>query len=123
MGRDVKLPVLGVPGMHDDVIAVAVGYGRDKGVGNGCCKHWCKCVSIVSKDANGNASYYASAIELSNTGSTYELAITQTHHSYQNDRPIIREFTLEEFQKRSEANYITNEKKLYGTLPTSYDHA
>ena len=29
----VDLPVLVLPGMHDDVIAVAVGYGRDKGAG------------------------------------------------------------------------------------------
>jgi hypothetical protein len=32
-GTEANLPVLVLPGMHDDVIAVAVGYGRDKGVG------------------------------------------------------------------------------------------
>jgi hypothetical protein len=47
---------------------------------------------LMGQDATGNLSFYAAAVDLKNTGETYQLAITQTHHSYQNDRPIIHEF-------------------------------
>lgn len=106
-GVELKLPVLVLPGMHDDVIGVAVGYGRDKGVGRAAAGTGVNVYPFVGRDAMGNPSYYASNVELSNTGKVYELAITQTHHSYQNDRPIIHEFTLEEFKKIL-TNYITN---------------
>lgn len=112
---EVSLPVLVLPGMHDDVVAVAVGYGRDKGVGmaaggNGKTESTGKNVyPLVSKYENGNPNYYASNIDLTNTGAVYDLAITQTHHSYQNDRPIIHEFTFEEFKK--DPNELYNERK------------
>ncbi|HMT34285.1 MAG TPA: TAT-variant-translocated molybdopterin oxidoreductase [Chitinophagaceae bacterium] len=108
-GVELKLPVLVLPGMHDDVIGVAVGYGRDKGVGRAAAGTGVNVYPLVGRDAMGNPSYYASNVELSNTGKVYELAITQTHHSYQNDRPIIHEFTLEEFKK--DPNELYNERK------------
>jgi len=108
-GKELQLPVLVLPGMHDDVIAVAVGYGRDKQVGKAAADTGKNVYPMVSKDASGNANYYAADIDLSNTNTTYPLAITQTHHSYQNDRPIIHEFTLEEFKKNPMELY--NERK------------
>ncbi len=98
-GKEIKLPVLVLPGMHDDVIAVAVGYGRDKGAGKAAAGTGINVYPMVSKGENGNAYFYASDVELTGTSATYPLAITQTHHSYQNDRPIIHEFTFDEFKK------------------------
>jgi Fe-S-cluster-containing hydrogenase components 1 len=117
-GQELKLPVLVLPGMHDDVIAVAVGYGRDKQVGKAAADTGVNVYPFVSKDSFGNASYYAFAVELTNTGKTYPLAITQTHHSYQNDRPIIHEFTLDEFKKNPMELY--NERK---SLLEHYTHS
>jgi MoCo/4Fe-4S cofactor protein with predicted Tat translocation signal len=108
-GLELKLPVLVLPGMHDDVVAIAVGYGRDKQVGKAAAETGKNVYPMVGKAANGTASYYQSQVELSNTNTTYPLAITQTHHSYQNDRPIIHEFTLEEFRKNPMELY--NERK------------
>lgn len=108
-GVELMLPVLVMPGTHDDVVAVALGYGRDKKVGLAAAETGINVYPFVSKNETGIPSYIASNIEISNTGKTYPLAITQTHHSYQNDRPIIHEFTLEEFQKDPMALY--NERK------------
>lgn len=113
-GQELKLPVLVLPGMHDDVIAVAVGYGRDKQVGKAAADTGVNVYPFVSKDASGNASFYSYTVELTNTGKTYPLAITQTHHSYQNDRPIIHEFTLDEFKK--------NPMELYNERKTHLEH-
>ena len=121
-GAELLLPVLVLPGMHDDVVAVAVGYGRDKGVGKAAAGTGINVYPFVSKFENGNANYYASNIEITNTGKTYELAITQTHHSYQNDRPIIQEFTFDEFKK--DPSELYNERKAaLSHFTHSYDHA
>ena len=114
-GKEIKLPVLVLPGMHDDVIAVAVGYGRDKGVGKAAASDATKGIGgqnvypMLAKGENGNAIFHAVDVELTGTSATYPLAITQTHHSYQNDRPIIHEFTFEEFKKNPQELY--NERK------------
>lgn len=120
-GTEVKLPVLVLPGVHDDVIGIAVGYGREKGAGLAAAGTGVNAYPLVSKDANGNPAFYASNVELANTGQTAELAITQTHHSYQNDRPIIHEFTFDEFKK--DPNELYNERKHHLEHFThSFDH-
>lgn len=45
-GTELLLPVLVLPGMHDDVVAVAVGYGRDRGW-EGCSRNRrYQCISV-----------------------------------------------------------------------------
>lgn len=122
-GTEVKLPVLVVPGVHDDVIAVAVGYGRDKNVGKAAAGTGVNVYPLVTKDADGNSNFYASQVDLTNTGETSKLAITQTHHSYQNDRPIIHEFTLAEFQKNPNELYDERKEELgHYTSPNGVAH-
>ncbi|HOZ50390.1 MAG TPA: TAT-variant-translocated molybdopterin oxidoreductase, partial [Chitinophagaceae bacterium] len=80
-GAEIKLPVLVLPGMHDDVIAIAVGYGRDKGVGRAAYAvdkpMGVNVYPMVSKDALGNSNFYSTA-DIAGTSETYPLAITQT---------------------------------------------
>lgn len=99
------LPVVVVPGMHDDVIGIPFGYGRAESVGmaaNGTGKSVSQFVTYDS--TNGVNTYYASNVDLKNTGKTYDLAIVQTHHSYEG-RPILFEFTKEEFEKNPDELY------------------
>jgi len=103
-GVELSLPVLVLPGMHDEVIAVAVGYGRHKMVGMAAANTGKNIYPMVSKDANGNSNYYAS-VDMTGTADTYELAITQTHHTFESKRPIIHEFTFEEFKKNPSELY------------------
>jgi len=93
--KEIALPVVVVPGMHNDVVAVAVGYGRDAQVGR---------ASVNGKNAyplitfNGQTFDYTNEAVIEKTDEFYPVAITQTHHSYEN-RPILREYTLENFKK------------------------
>jgi MoCo/4Fe-4S cofactor protein with predicted Tat translocation signal len=104
--NEVALPVVVVPGMHNDVVAVAVGYGRDQQVG--------KAANNVGKNAyplvtfNGQTFDYSNAASVEKTTEFYPVAITQTHHSYEN-RPILREFTLESF--KNDPRKLINERK------------
>ncbi len=95
-GVTIKLPTLVQPGMADDTIAIALGYGRTAAgkVGNG-----------VGQNAYPFMTWTANAwcpIALKATAAATEdkftLAQTQTHHSYEGRR-VIKETTLEEYKK------------------------
>ncbi len=98
----VNLPLIVVPGMHNDVVAIAVGYGRDHNVGRAAASD--SATGMGGRNAYPFASYNgvnfegASAATVAMTAELFEVAITQTHNSYE-ARPIIHEFTLEEFEK------------------------
>jgi len=93
-------------------VAVAFGYGRDKGVGRAAASgtdRFGKLIGgknaypLVSFNTDSQTFAYSSAnIAISLAATRHEVAITQTHHSYEG-RPIIHEFTLEEFEKDPEA--------------------
>ncbi|HNB80797.1 MAG TPA: TAT-variant-translocated molybdopterin oxidoreductase, partial [Chitinophagaceae bacterium] len=120
-GKELKLPVLVLPGMHDEVIAIATGYGRDKGAGRAAADTGKNVYTLLARDADGNTSF-SMPVELNGTSETYELAITQTHHSYEAKRPIIHEFTLEEFKKNPSELY-DERKKEFSHFTHSFDDA
>jgi len=98
-GYTITLPVLIQPGQAQGTASIALGYGRTK-VG--------KAGDNVGKNAfpflsfsNGTLQY-ASTITISKTGATYELAQTQTHHSFEG-RNIIREASFKEYVKNPHA--------------------
>ncbi|MBS1774455.1 MAG: TAT-variant-translocated molybdopterin oxidoreductase [Bacteroidetes bacterium] len=104
-GQTLMLPIVVVPGMHNDVVAVALGYGRDAQIGRAGASGTDKLKGdFGGKNAyplvgyNGQTFTYNAAAKIEKTDATYEVGITQTHHSYEG-RPIIHEFTLEEFSK------------------------
>jgi len=130
-GKELELPIVVVPGMHNDVIAVAVGYGRDAKVGMAARSgqdKWGK--DIGGKNTFPFVSYsgsnfvYNAAATFEKTDKTYDVAITQTHHSYEG-RAIIHEYTLEEFTKEPE--HLMNERKKelehYAHLPWEHEAA
>ena len=91
---DDELPVLIQPGQTRNTISIALGYGRANSgtVASGLGVNGFKYAHIL----NGTRQYNNRGIDCVLTGSSYELATTQTHHSMEN-RPIIRETSLEEY--------------------------
>ena len=112
-GKTVELPLLIVPGIHPDVIAIAVGYGRNMNAG--------KAAGEVGKNAypfvsyNGQTfDYFSPAVTIEDAGKKYDIGLTQTHNSYEG-RPIIKETTLQEFIKNPKAvNEDREELNKYG---------
>ncbi len=94
-GYTVTLPVLFQPGQAQGTISIAVGYGRTKvgKAGDGVGKNAYPFASMV----NGTLQFNTSAT-ITKTGGSYELAQTQTHHSYEG-RNIIRETTFNSYLK------------------------
>ena len=90
----IELPVHIQLGQHDDCVAIALGYGRTSagkaGSGVGV-----NAYPMISFD-NGTFQYHAAGITLEKTGTTIQPASTQLHQSLEG-RPLIKEFTLDEY--------------------------
>lgn len=94
-GKELLVPVLVQPGVHESVLALAVGYGRTvsgkagKGVG----------VNAWPLTTFGEGSFTSGlAVEsFEKTSEKYNLALTQTHHSMEG-RDIVRETSLGEYR-------------------------
>lgn len=127
-GKEIELPLLIVPGIHPDVIAIAVGYGRSANAG--------KAAGNIGKNAYPFASYngqtfdyFAADATVEATGAKYDIGLTQTHNSYEG-RPIIKETTLEEFIKnpkevnedRAELSKFGADFRADGTLYPNYPY-
>ncbi len=104
-GKTIQLPVLIIPGMHPNVIALAVGYGRQSGNKD-------KTAEFIGPAANGSginvyplASYngtsinYFATASIEKTGNTFAIAQTQVHNITEG-RPVVRETTFTDFVAR-----------------------
>ena len=113
------IPVLIQPGQASGTYAIAMGYGRTQSGKVG--KDLGKNAYPFLKLANGTTSYSISGnISIENTGDTYALAQTQTHHTIEG-RDYIREASLEDYNKNP---YVRNENKLdLVSLWEEYDYS
>ena len=91
-GRSLELPVWILPGMADGVLAVTLGYGRQRAGRIG---------SAVGFDTfkirASNAPGFDSGVKLTKLGRKYPLSATQDHGSMEG-RPLVRESTVAELR-------------------------
>ncbi|MBL0356461.1 MAG: TAT-variant-translocated molybdopterin oxidoreductase [Chitinophagaceae bacterium] len=104
-GKEISLPALIIPGVHPNVIAVALGYGRQSSdpektrdyIGQSANKAGANAYPLVSFD--GTSFRYSAVQNVKITKSdkeAYALAQTQVHGSSEN-RPVIYETSLARF--------------------------
>ncbi|HEV7781137.1 MAG TPA: TAT-variant-translocated molybdopterin oxidoreductase [Chitinophagaceae bacterium] len=94
----VELPILVLPGMNADTIAIAVGYGRNEAMG--------VTAAGVGKNVYGYTTYNGSTVDNYVTGASttnlhkkYKIAQTQKHNYYEDRKEVVRETTLASFNK------------------------
>ena len=98
---DIELPVLVIPGMNANTIAVAVGYGRNEASG--------KASGGVGKNAypftsfNGTTVNRYNNVTIADAGRKQKIAQTQIHNSYEGRKEVVRETTLATFRKNPNA--------------------
>ncbi|KLT66218.1 TAT-variant-translocated molybdopterin oxidoreductase [Pedobacter sp. BMA] len=108
-GYSIDLPVLIQPGQAQGTASIALGYGRTKvgKAGNDVGKNAFPFISFV----NGTMQY-ATNVTITPTGGHYELAQTQTHHSFEG-RAVIKEATFAAYLKDASAGNEKGEHKDY----------
>jgi MoCo/4Fe-4S cofactor protein with predicted Tat translocation signal len=109
---EVELPVIVIPGVQSNTIAIAVGYGRAPEIGRSVIT---MDNTPVGKNAYPFLSYNGSTIEwmastvtISKTTEEYKIAMMQTHNSYEGRAEVVREVTLKEF--KADNKIIYNER-------------
>jgi Fe-S-cluster-containing dehydrogenase component len=106
--KEVELPALIVPGMNDDTIAIAVGYGRKSASGKDedTARNIGRAVIGVGQNAftlaalNGNTiDWNLGEATVTKTPRKYKIAQAQVHNSYEGRHEVVKELTLAEFTK------------------------
>ena len=94
-GRSIELPAWVLPGMADRVVALTLGYGRQRAgrIGNGV---GFNTFTVRASKAAG----FDGGVTLSRVGRKYPLSETQ-HHGSMEGRPIVRESTITELRAKS----------------------
>lgn len=100
-GKTLKVPAHIQPGLHDQVVAIAVGYGRKKAgkVGNDIGQN---AFTLVKAEKN-KAVFSGLVTEIKNTGEKYDLVTTQGHDSMEG-RQLVVVATNKDYEKNKEAN-------------------
>lgn len=115
--KEITLPALIIPGMNDDTVAIALGYGRRSASNNDedTAKKIGRAVVGAGKNAfvfswfNGTTVERSVAdVTVSKTAETYKVAQNQTHNSYEGRTNVIKEITLDEF--KANPNTILDER-------------
>ncbi len=94
-GRSIEGPAWVQPGLADNIVGLALGYGRKSG--------------RIGKDVGYNAyplmpadgRRFVGGAKLEKTGKSHRLVVTQDHGAMQG-RPIIREATLDQYKKHGD---------------------
>ncbi len=94
----IELPVLVLPGMNKDTIAVAVGYGRNEELGRTAFGPGKNIYPFSSFD--GNTVQYQNAVTVESAGRKQKIAQMQIQNSYMGRKEVVRETTLATFKKR-----------------------
>jgi molybdopterin-containing oxidoreductase family iron-sulfur binding subunit len=96
--KEIELPVLILPGMDANTIAVAVGYGRTKNLGKAA--EGIGQNTYIFSGFNGTTTdYYTSDITITDTGKKHRVAQTQIHNSYEDRTEVVKETSLATFKK------------------------
>lgn len=111
-GTKLVLPAHIQPGLHDEVIAVALGYGRSRAgkVGDGIGVNAYPLVTMK----NGTLVYSGAMVNVKPTGEKYTLANVQGHHTMEG-RAIVVEATLKEYLENKSAGL--HKHKIFSIWP------
>ncbi len=111
-GQKFTIPAHIQPGLHDSVVAIALGYGRTRAgrIGNGIGYNAYGLVDYK----NNSAVVSGQPVKVSATGEKYALANVQGHHSMEG-RAIVIEATLNEYLENKSAGI--HKHKIFSIWP------
>jgi MoCo/4Fe-4S cofactor protein with predicted Tat translocation signal len=124
-GKELDLPALILPGTHNEVIGIAVGYGRQSATAENTANYIGQAAVGAGKNAfplmtfNGSTvDWFATGANFTDTKTTYKVAQMQTHTSYEGRTEVVKEVTLEELKKEPDGIMADRDKELkpYGGL-------
>lgn len=106
--KEITLPAIIVPGLNENTIAVALGYGRSASSGKD--EDTAQNIGRAAVGAGKNAfalatfngktvDYIATDVAVAKTSEKYVLAQVQVHNSYEGRHEVVKELTLDQYKK------------------------
>lgn len=106
--KKVELPILVIPGMNPNTIAIAVGYGRNEKLGRTAAGVGQNVYPFAS--FNGDTiNFYSSDVTITDMHRKHKIAQSQIHNSYEGRVEVVRETTLATFKQ--DPNKLPNYRK------------
>lgn len=90
--KEMELPVLVVPGMQSNTVAIAVGYGRGEQLGKTAAGVGQNAYAFTAFD--GSTVSYQGVVTIADAGRKHKVAQTQIHATYDDRTEVVRETTL-----------------------------
>jgi MoCo/4Fe-4S cofactor protein with predicted Tat translocation signal len=94
-GKPLTLPLLVIPGAAEDVVAVALGYGRSENIGLAAKDSGKNVFGYTTFDGSSVQYNFANAT-ITKAGGSYKVAQNQVHNYYEDRFEVIKERTLED---------------------------
>jgi len=115
--KEVTLPFLVVPGMNNNTIAIALGYGRSEKLGRAV-KDAGKNVFGLAGVTDNTVSWVVPNVTVESTAEVYKVATMQQHGSVEGRHEAVKELTLKSFAQnpRQILEERDEELKPYGGL-------
>jgi MoCo/4Fe-4S cofactor protein with predicted Tat translocation signal len=114
--KELSLPAVIIPGTNNEVIGIAVGYGRSSANPDDTANYIGKAAAGVGKNAfplltyNGTTvEWYAADGSFEKTNESFKVAQIQTHSTYEGRTEVVKELTLDTYKK--EPDFIKNERE------------
>ena len=118
--KEIELPVIVVPGMDANTIAVAVGYGRSEKLGKAAGNVGINAYQFAS--FNGNNVIYSNDVTVSETTGSKKVARMQVENTYMGRKEVVRETTLATFKKHPEQYKEYREELVRDFAPLTGDY-
>ena len=109
--KTIELPVLVIPGMQANTIAVALGYGRNIEKLKAANGFGLNVYDLLTY--NGSTIVWTSAdVSYSKVARDYRIAQVQTHNSYEGRHEVVKEVLLDEYKKNTNITLEERDKEL-----------
>ena len=137
--KEMEVPAIVIPGTHNEVIGIAVGFGRASAnpeqtagnIGRAAAGAGFNAFPLLAYNGS-TVDWYATGADFTDTGKKFELAQMQTHGTTEGRTEVVKELTLATFKANPSTIYDEREKELKpfggvenfdkdGTLYPTYD--
>jgi molybdopterin-containing oxidoreductase family iron-sulfur binding subunit len=99
-GKSVELPVLIIPGMDPNTIAIAVGYGRTDKLGIAAGNVGKNVYQFSSSDGKARDYFVSTGVDVKKVANKeYRIAQAQIHNSYEHRTEVVKETSLRSFKE------------------------
>ncbi|HXB95500.1 MAG TPA: 4Fe-4S dicluster domain-containing protein, partial [Puia sp.] len=115
-GKEMNIPAIVIPGTHNEVIGIAVGFGRKSANPDLTAENIGKAAAGAGFNAfpllgfNGTTvDWFATGADFETTKETFELAQMQTHGTTEGRTEVVKDITLDTYKK--DPNHVKGERE------------